>query len=287
MKIKNLLLEALKGSATGASMLVPGVSGGTMALLMGFYDKLLDATGSFFKNPKKNSLTLLFYICFVGLGFILFSNVMSFLLNTIGQPMYLFFIGTILCSIPFLVKKAGISVLKGTDFLFTVAGILFVVLLSVLPEGILNYAEASGPMKAVALFASGILIAIALVLPGVSLSHILLVLGIYETILEAVKNFDLKFLLPIGIFSLIGVLVVVKGLDLAMKKFTKQTFMTIIGFIIASSVDIFIKNISAEPPAGITVFYCILAFLLGGGMTFILSSFSQKTKSAKEAENHG
>ena len=48
MKIKNLLLEALKGSATGASMLVPGVSGGTMALLMGFYDKLLDATGSFF-----------------------------------------------------------------------------------------------------------------------------------------------------------------------------------------------------------------------------------------------
>lgn len=287
MKIKNIILEAMKGTATGASMLVPGVSGGTMALLMGFYDKLLDAAGGFFKNPKKNAATLFFYAVFVGLGFLLFSNIMSLLLEIIGQPMYLFFIGTILCSIPFLIKKAGISLLKGTDFLFTIAGILFVAILSMLPEGLLNYMEASGVMKIISLLISGLLIAVALVLPGVSLSHMMLVLGIYETFLGAVKGLDLKFLLPIGIFSLAGVALIVKGLDTAMKKFTKQTFMTIIGFVIASSVDIFIRNITVLPPTGIQIVYCVLAFLLGGGLTFALSSFSDRKDSAKEVKNHG
>lgn len=286
-KIKKALLEAIKGTATGASMLVPGVSGGTMALLMGFYDKLLDAVGNLFKNPKKNIGTILFYMVFVGLGFILFSNVMTFLLNTIGQPMYLFFIGTILCSIPFLIKKAGLISLKPTDLLFTSAGIIFVALLSFLPEGMFNYTEASGVMKYVALLIAGVLIAVALVLPGISLSHILLVLGIYETVLTAIKAFDIKFLIPIGIFALLGVVLVVKGLDTAMKKFTKQTFMTIIGFVIASSVDIFIKNIVTAPPKGITILFCVIAFVLGGGMTFALSSISKTKNKEKEALTNG
>ena len=167
--IKNLILEAIKGLVTGASMLIAGVSGGTMALILGFYDKLIDAVSNIFKDLKKNIFTILFYMITVGLGFFIFAEVMKFLIENIKQPLFLFFIGAILGSVPMLFKKTGIKVFKITDFAFTIAGILLVFALSFLPENIFNYTEANGFSQILILLFSGILIAIALVLPGISM----------------------------------------------------------------------------------------------------------------------
>ena len=276
--IKNLILEAIKGLVTGASMLIAGVSGGTMALILGFYDKLIDAVSNIFKDLKKNIFTILFYMITVGLGFFIFAEVMKFLIENIKQPLFLFFIGAILGSVPMLFKKTRIKVFKITDFAFTIAGILLVFALSFLPENIFNYTEANGFSQILILLFAGILIAIALVLPGISFSHMLLVLGLYESVLLAITTFDIKFLLPLGIATLIGVALMAKLLAYAMKKHTRQTFMVIIGFAIASVADIFKRNVSNDLPSGIWIFYCVIAFIIGVAITYIISRFSKDKK---------
>ena len=94
-KTKNYVTEAFKALFTGASMLIPGVSGGTMALVLGFYDKLLKAVSNLFKNFLKSAGTLLFYVIFVGGGFVLFSGVMSWLTENLRLPVYSFFVGAV------------------------------------------------------------------------------------------------------------------------------------------------------------------------------------------------
>lgn len=271
-KTKNYVIEALKALFTGASMLIPGVSGGTMALVLGFYDKLLKAISNVFKNFFKSVGTLLFYVIFVGGGFVLFSGAMSWLTENFRLPVYSFFVGAVLGGLPSVFKRGGSgkkTILSGLPFL--IAGVAIVILLSLIPEG--NAVSASNiPM----LILAGIMIAIALVMPGISFSHMLLVFGIYETVLNAIKSLDILYLLPIGIASVIGVLLLAKLLDFCMEKYPAQSFYCCAGFALASSVDIWRKGVFPEFAGPLTYLWFILAGAAGFVAIYFISMLGSK-----------
>ncbi len=272
VNIKKALPEAAKGLFTGAAMIVPGMSGGTMALIFGFYHRLVDSASNIFKDFKKNFLTLLFYVIFIGGGFVLFSGVMEWLMGRFPLPVYSFFTGAILGGIPLIFKQAKTSSkVKFYDALYPVLGAAVVFLLGLIPEDALNISLGSSIWGYVVLLVAGVFLAAALVLPGISFSHMMLVLGIYEPFVTAIKELDILYLLPIALSVLIGVFVVVKVMDKAMKRFTKQTFLIIIGFVAASAADIIIESVLPLAMDKGLIYAPILAAALGFAVIFLIS----------------
>lgn len=229
---ENKWLTAVKGLAIGATMIVPGASGGTMAMILGIYDRLIGAVSSFTNNIKENLLFLLTFALSAGAGLFLFSTPMSWLLEHYEFPTICFFIIVILCGIPVIGKKSGIQKISLDVVTYMVAGAVLVVSLSKIPENILNAGSFGG------LLLAGVVSAAALILPGISFSHFLLVLGIYEQLLDAIKYLDLGFLIPLGVGVLAGIILLSRLLEKFMEKYTKQTYMIILGFILGSTAEI-------------------------------------------------
>ena len=174
------------------------------------------------------------------------------------RAMY-FFTGAILGSVPLMVKKAEISCHNIYCILFSIPGLLTAIGIGFIPE-INELSGINGPGNIALRFVCGLIVAIALILPGISTSHILLVLGMYEPILKSITGFDLYYVFPIVIGCTTGILVGTRLLDKAMKRFPSQTFMMIAGFVMASVYDIFPGN-----PTGTEQAVCILLSLAGFG----------------------
>ena len=184
--IKSILSTVLKGLVVGASMLVPGVSGGTTCIILGIYDKLIHAVSSFFSDIKHNFALLALFCLGGGIGMILFSRAMLWAVETWKLPMMCFFLGAILGSLPMLYRQAKVDRFKPVYILFAILGFAIVLALQFIPKP--ESGLAIGGIGQIALlFASGLVIAVALVLPGISTSQMLIVLGMYETTLQAIK----------------------------------------------------------------------------------------------------
>ena len=122
------------------------------------------------------------------------------------------------------------------------------------------------------LFIAGIIAAIALILPGISLTHMLLIMGIYLSTMDAISTFNILYLLPIGIGIVIGTFAITKALDKCMSKYTEATFLIILGFIIGSVFDIFPRVI----PEGFNLLLCLALFTVGFFTMYKLSSFEKE-----------
>lgn len=238
---ENKWVTAVKGLIIGATMIVPGVSGGTMAIILGIYDRLISAVSSFGKNVKENFVFLALFALSAGLGLFLFSTPLSWLLEHYQFPTICFFIVVVLCGIPVIGKKSGIETVNIEVVAYMILGAALVVSISRIPGNILNTEGAAGIGTWVLLFVSGIASAAALILPGISFSHFLLILGLYDQLLRAIKVLDLSFLFPLGAGVLLGIVLLSKLLESLMEKYPRQTYLIILGFIIGSIAEIIIK----------------------------------------------
>ncbi len=232
---------ALKGLVVGATMIVPGVSGGTMAIVLGIYDKLLSAVSSFHKNVKENLTFLGLFATSAGLGLFLFSTPLSWLLEHYQIPTICFFIIVVLCGIPVIGKKSGVQDVNIAVVLYLLLGAAIVVIISRLPGDYFSLQETTKNSAWISLFIAGILSAAALILPGISFSHFLLILGLYEQLLKAIRVLDLRFLVPLAAGVLLGTVLLSRLLETLMEKYPKQTYMIILGFILGSIAEIMIK----------------------------------------------
>lgn len=102
---ENWLKIFLKGLCVGGTMLVPGVSGGSMAMILGIYDKLITSVSSFFACKKRNALFLLLFALGGGAGMLLFANPLLYLLERYPLVLRWFFIGAVAGSTPMMLKK--------------------------------------------------------------------------------------------------------------------------------------------------------------------------------------
>lgn len=222
----------IKGLVIGATMMVPGVSGGTMAIILGIYDRLISAVSSFGRDVKENLLFLTIFGLSAGVGMFLFSTPVSWLLEHYKIPTISFFTVVILCGVPVIGRKSGVEKVRFSVIVYMLLGAIMVVCISKIPENVFHTESFPGMILA------GILSAAALIFPGISFSHFLLVLGIYDQLLKAVQTLNMRFLFPLGAGVLLGVILLSRLLESLMTKYPKQTYMIILGFILGSVGEI-------------------------------------------------
>ncbi len=254
----------LKGGIIGIANVIPGVSGGTMAVVLGIYEKLIEAVGNFLTNKARRKEYFLFLLkVFIGAGItiLLFSWVMDYLLTNYRVYTYLFFIGLILGSIPSIYKSHYDMKLNFVSiFTFSIAVALILGLFFFAPEKTASIDQGAEHQwnvpKALILIISGILSGGSMIMPGISGSFVLVLLGQYHYIIRSLKNLSVLPLFFLGIGIGIGIWTFAKMIDYLLKRYPKETFYFILGLVVASLIPIF-----PGLPAG--VWEKLVALLIG------------------------
>ncbi len=257
-QIKDSSVIFLKGLTVGASMLIPGVSGGTMAIILGIYDRLIHAISSFRKDKKRNAFLLLTFGGGAVLGILLLSKLIWKLVTAFHMPMMYLFIGAILASVPPLYRKSRQRTASAGSIVALLLGFGLVWALSLLPSGLFQFGEETTVWSYLMLFIAGLIVAVALVLPGISASYMLLMLGMYDITLQAIQAFHLAFLIPLLLGVGVGTILTTGLLEKAMQQFPHITYPLIIGFVLGSVLEVF-----PGPPSGIEWVICPMSLLLG------------------------
>lgn len=251
------MLLIIKGCIIGVATLVPGVSGGTMAIVLGVYDDIIHALA----RPKQWKENIGF-LCQVALGALagmfLFSKLLSLALHHFAFPVRYFFIGLICGGLPLLYQRTKTAISRKADYLFLLAGLLIVLVMAGKPETIIHLAGSGGLYSFFFLVLAGILVAVALILPGISGSFLLLALGMYELTLDALHNLNIPFLLPVAVGCLVGVLTTSRILEKLLRTYPRKTYLVIVGFLLGSIIQVF-----PGIPGGIELLYSFAALVLG------------------------
>lgn len=252
------LKNYLKGLAVGIATLVPGVSGGTMAIIFGIYDDLIHSIGCFFEDWKKHS-SLLLQIGLGGLtGILLFSKLLELTIANYPYIMSFLFIGIICGGLPVLIKKSQSEEKNKKDLAFLLIGFILVLVMSAEPTATATLATSQSIASTIFLFLAGIIIAIALILPGISASFMLLTLGLYNITLSAINNMNISFLIPLGIGILLGTLLTARVIENLLHKYPGKTYMLIIGFVLGSLIPVF-----PGIPQGFNILSSAFSFIIG------------------------
>lgn len=269
----------LKGMLIGLANIIPGVSGGTLAVSMGLYDKIIHCISHFFSDIVKNLLFLLPILLGMGIAIVASSFGIDFLFETFPLQTNLLFIGLILGSLPAIYKKVRSRSIKVG---YLVSALLFFAV--VVGMALLNGANARekvivpGVGEMLLLFLIGVLASATMVVPGVSGSMMLLVLGYYNPILRTIQKFIIALvhwdwaamagtffiLIPFGIGVVVGIIVIAKIIEVVFDKFPMYAYWAIMGLLIASPVAILMVGSFSE----ITV-----VSVLTGALTFLLGWF--------------
>ena len=252
-----MIKKLLQGMVVGIANIIPGVSGGTMMVAMGLYDKLIHAI-THLKSEFKESMKLLIPIFIgAGLAIVTLARLFEFLLERYPIPTNFAFCGLIAGSLPFIfdkVKGHTVSIGKIIAFLIFFA---VVILMAVMGETSGNAADVSfGIVTVIKLLLVGIIAAATMVVPGVSGSMMLMLLGYYDTILKTINQFidaliafDVQgilvqcgVLVPFGIGVVLGIFLIAKLIEFIFSKAEIHAYYAIIGLIIASPVAILLKT---------------------------------------------
>lgn len=244
-------------------MLVPGVSGGTMAIILGVYNEMLRAVSTLRQNFKENMRLLIVYGISALLGILLFSKPMLAAVTHWNKPMMFLFMGAIISSIPPLYCRVKVSKIRSVNILVAFFGAALGISIKFLPEGLFIPNTAFSVGGALLLLVAGIIIAVALVLPGISASYILLMMGMYDMTLVALQQWDFPYLIPLIIGILGGGYLTAGVLEDQMQRHPQFTYMLIIGFMIGSLVEVF-----PGLPVGMEIIYCFFTFVVGLGLVF-------------------
>lgn len=244
--MKSTLFTLFKGLWIGGTLTVPGVSGGSMAMILGIYDRLLWAVNSLVKKggEKKKAFLFLLWMALGGaVGFVAFSKLVGWLLEIAPLYVCFFFVGAVVGGAPMVFKQAKIDKLRLLDIVMVLCGIVIVWLISIIPSGIFSI-DGIGGIGGVALkLLCGVILAFGLVLPGISFSQMLYVFGIYGEIVERVASFDILPLIPFGVGGIIGIFATSWLVETLMRKFPRRVYMVIFGFLLGSAPTMF-KDLS-------------------------------------------
>ena len=175
-----------------------------------------------------------------------------------NKPMLFLFLGAIIGSIPPLYRKVKVSRIKPANALVALIGAFIGISTMYLPEGLIQMSSNLNLYHFAMLAAAGFILAVALILPGISASYILLMMGMYDMTLLAIKEFNISYLLPLMIGVLTGTFLTAGILEREMKRHPQFTYMLIIGFMLGSLAQVF-----PGIPAKGELWICILTFFLG------------------------
>ncbi|UFT99801.1 DUF368 domain-containing protein [Radiobacillus kanasensis] len=262
-----------RGMIMGASDVIPGVSGGTIAVVLGIYDQLIESINGFFSREWKKHLGFLLPL---GAGIVasilLLSHVIEWLFEHYPGPTKFFFLGLIIGVLPYLFHKAEA---KRTFKLQHI--VLLLIGAAIVASMVFFQTGESEPMTEFSfqsylfLFFSGMIASSAMILPGISGSFILLIIGVYSTIISAVSDLRLDVIAVVGVGILIGIVLMSKIIHFFLENFTTGTYAVVIGLVIGSIVVIF-----PGVPAGGAIILSVVTFALGLGLAYLLGKVEYK-----------
>ncbi len=259
----------IKGIIIGIANIIPGVSGGTLAVSLGIYELLLDAIGNFFRNIKENFLALLPIILGAVVGILSGSNLVTYALKNFQAQTIFLFVGLIIGGISLITKKVKGNFNVWNIIIFLITFAIVVAFNFMATDNVVSFSNLK-VFDYIKLFFAGAFASGAMVIPGISGSFILMLFGYYEGIIETVSNLihinllgqNLMILLPFGVGVLLGIILIAKLISYLIKKHEVKTYFAITGFVL-SSVVVLITQIKDFNFTFLTVITCLIAFLWG------------------------
>lgn len=276
-KTESVLSRFLKGVVIALGFILPGVSGGVLAAILGIYERMLRFMAHLTKNFKEN---LLFFLPvgisgIVGIG--LLSKPLEWLLQNYQIVVLWGFAGAIIGTLPALAKESTLKSKRTMGDLFwffgtMIIGFLFLYfmgdILGTIPANFLGFVLAGG------------LIALGVLVPGLSPSNLLLVLGLYDPMLKGFKGFDiLGVFLPIAIGGLLVMLLFSKLMEWLLEHYHSKVYHFILGIVIASTVLIVLPPVADYSGfTWLTAVSGVILFVLGYWLGAWMSKLEEKYK---------
>lgn len=281
------LINGFRGFCMALADSVPGVSGGTIAFVLGFYDKFIKSLNNIVFGNKEEKIEALSFLIKLGIGWIIGMVLASLILTSLFEShiykVSSLFLGFIIFSIPLIIKEEK-NCLKNKykNIIFTILGIAIVFLITYF-----NPVSNGGNVVDITnlnlgliiyIFISAMIAISAMVLPGISGSTLLLIFGLYIPIMNAIKellhlNFSyFPILVVFGLGVLTGIVLVIKLIKIALEKFRSQTVYLIIGLMIGSLYAIVMGPTTLENAQNPMSFsnFSIIFFIVGGIIIYSL-----------------
>ncbi|NME84113.1 DUF368 domain-containing protein [Clostridium sp. SM-530-WT-3G] len=277
------IINFIRGFCMALADSVPGVSGGTVAFVLGFYDKFIGSLDAVVAGKKEEKIEGLKFLIKIGIGWIVGMILSMLFIGSIFESQIYrissLFIGFIIFAIPIIVVEEKDSIYgKYKNIIFALIGIAVVVGITYFNPATKGGVDVSINTLTIGLgayvFVAGMIAISAMVLPGISGSTLLLIFGLYLPIVGAIKevltlNFTyLPILIIFGLGVLVGIFVTIRGVKFVLTNFRSQTIYTILGLMIGSLYAVVMGPASLkvpQPPMSIHTF-SIVFFIIGGAL---------------------
>ena len=298
-KIVGVILNIIYGCIIGVANIIPGVSGGTMAVMLNIYDKLISSFTGLRKHFKESMKFLIPVVIGAGVGIVVFSKLIKFLISFYPLPTCLFFIGLILGSLPMVFRKSLETKFRPISLIpliITLGGMTAMAFIHTEQGDASSAGMTLDVMNWFILFFASAVAAMGMIIPGVSGSMLMMIFGTYSTVLFAISSLTSQFfnscmiLLPVALGVIFGIVVGAKLIDLCLKHFPQMSYFAIIGLMLGSPLIIYL-NFQAESPDTFVLNTMNLiisgaAFVIGLAIALIFGSKKLKEKIEKKKLNH-
>ena len=263
----------LSGMVIGIANAIPGVSGGTMAVVLNVYDRLIALVSFNLKRIFRDLPFALLLVAGAGTGIVLFAKLMSGLFDSYPIPTTWFFMGLIVGSIPFIARRTrGTGSVPVKSVLGTIAVVVMIVTAFFRPdEGAGQAITALDPAVFLFLFLASVAAAAAMIVPGLSGAFVFLMLGAYRTVIRAVSDMNLPILLPVAFGAGAGLLAGAALIRFFLARRPDMVYAVILGLVVGSLVPVF-PGLPATVPQGIVS----AAVFAGGAVLSRLFSSTEK-----------
>ncbi|MDR0405968.1 MAG: DUF368 domain-containing protein [Clostridiales bacterium] len=263
------IVSFLKGLCIGIGAITPGVSGGSLAVIFGLYERITGLIANVWReireNFKENFVFFLPIALGGAVGVLGFSRVMGVLFENYNAQVKYLFIGLILGTFPAVARQANAKGFRRRYLFPLAAAFLLTLYLTALDNGAVSAVRRGNP-GILLLMVYGAILGFGTIIPGVSASFVLMYLGAYETVLESISRLDLPLLIPMGAGFVLSIVIFAKFISFLFKKAYGYTYYTVLGFVAGSVIPIF---------PGFTFdvkhFVCVVLLIAGFALSYSLS----------------
>ncbi len=249
--MKDKLILIIKGMIIGIGQIIPGVSGGMLAITLGLYEKGINAISNLFSDLKGN----IKFLTFVGIGILIsvitFSKLIKYSLINFYLPTMLLFIGLIIGGVPSLIKKVkSFNDNSKNNFILTTIVFVLIFLLSLLNfNNNINFVNMN-ILTYISFFLVGIIYAATMVIPGVSGTAVMMLIGYYGIVIEIISNLsnvhktlsNIGIVLPFALGLLFGIIYISKLMNYLLERYEVKTYYAILGLVLSSIVVMFLQT---------------------------------------------
>lgn len=266
----NVVTTILKGVLIGICFAIPGFSGGTMAVLLGVYRPIIEFVSLNKEKMKERYKTIILLFVGAAVGLLSFAKLIGLLLTDYPIPLYFAFIGLIIGGAPFVYRETEIKKPRLKDILLCLLGLAIVLGFYFIKPPTNDITTSLTFASFCGLFFSSIGAAFAMIIPGISGSFILLILGWYASIINAVNTFNIPLLIPVLLGVACGAVGGANVIKKLLAKYKASVYCVIFGMIVGSIVALY-PGFSFDIEGLIAVILALLcaaaSFLLSRGKT--------------------